>query len=792
MKSLSIVIPAYNESDNFKRGSLSSVMDFLKKKKYQWEVIVVNDGSTDNTLELVKSYATKNKGFRVLDIPHGGKVAAVTAGVMDAKYDHVLFTDFDQSTAIDNLDKVEAQFQKKADVVIAERNSSVRGWTFFQKLRSKIFNLLTQIIALPGISDSQCGFKAFKTADAKKLFSSLKITKHTQKGGYMGAFDVELLFLARKSKLKICSIDVDWQYFESKRLKWTEPLKMLRDIVLVRLYHSYHLIPIIMLLLLTAPSFWDTVKPGYFSMHDDMQMIRQLTVDDCFKDGQIPCRWSKELGYGYGYPLFNYYPPLPYYIGQIFRSGGLSYMDTIKVIVVLNFIATGLAMYLLAQTFWGRWGGLVSALMYVYAPYHSVDIYVRGAINEAWALIWLPLIFWSLYKLVISNKSKYVLFVALSVAGLMLSHNPTLMIFAPGAVIWTLFWISKTRSLKSLKKLLIAGVWGFGLAAFFTLPVIFEQKYAHVETLVIGYFNYLAHFVSLSQLFIDLKWGYGGSYLGTANDSMSFQVGYLHSLGLILSLAVALLLFRKKKSYTFMIIGLLGLTIFYTFLAHEKSSFIWSRIKPLEYLQFPWRTLTLTIFGSSFLTGSIIYVVKEKAFLQKVLMGVFILAILFSYQNYFHWNKHYYDMTDSKKFSGDLWRLQVTSGIFDYLPKGAPLPPADPPGFDAELLSGNGIKASFKNSVSQKYDIELSNPDRLQLNTYYFPGWRYFVNGKEVSADTTSDKLLGRPQLDLSAGTSVVEAKFTRTPIRLLGDTLSAASLLAIIVLVVKRKRVSL
>src|SRR3989338_9976126 len=101
--------------------------------------------------------------------------------------------------------------------------------------------------------------------------------------------------------------------------------------------------PIAILILLIAlfiPAFIDTISVGYYPMHDDLQPMMQLVMDKCFRDGQIPCRWSEDLGFGFGYPLFNFYPPLPYYIGQIFHWSGLSYLDTVKAVGILGFILT--------------------------------------------------------------------------------------------------------------------------------------------------------------------------------------------------------------------------------------------------------------------------------------------------------------------------------------------------------------------------------------------------------------------------------------------------------------------
>jgi uncharacterized membrane protein len=97
-------------------------------------------------------------------------------------------------------------------------------------------------------------------------------------------------------------------------------------------------------------------------MHDDLQMMRQLEMEKCFLDGQIPCRWVPDMGYGYGFPLFNFYPPLPYLVGEVFRLMQFSFVNTVKLTFALSFILSGLTMYFLAKEFFGRWGGVVSSI----------------------------------------------------------------------------------------------------------------------------------------------------------------------------------------------------------------------------------------------------------------------------------------------------------------------------------------------------------------------------------------------------------------------------------------------
>ena len=549
---------------------------------------------------------------------------------------------------------------------------------------------------------------------------------------------------------------------------------------------------LILLIVLFIPAFADTISVGYYPMHDDLQPMRQLIMDKCFKDLQIPCRWSEDLGFGFGYPLFNFYPPLPYLFGQVIHWIGFSFVDTVKVLVVLNFLVSGILMYILAKEFWGKRGGLISAVFYVYAPYHAVDIYVRAAMNEAWALAFFPAVLWTIYKLIDTGRWIFVPFVALFTSFVMLSHNPTLMIFSTLVLFWTFFWLAAKKNFKVFPKLLVSGVWALGLAAFFTLPVIFEQKFVHVESLVIGYFNFLAHFTTLNQLFISRFWGYGASLFGPVDD-LSFQVGHIHwSLSLI-SLFIALLILRKKIILSVLIVMIFSLTAFYTFMSHQQASFIWEAIPVLQYLQFPWRFLTLTIFGTSFLAGSIALLsfprMRESnsepdsfnwipAFAGMTL----ILATIFFYKDYFKWEKHWSWVDDAHKFSGELWKLQITAGIFDYLPKGAKLPPPNPPEGDAKIVEGKGsVEKAFKNSIKQEYIVNMEEKGIFQINTFYFPGWIYKVDGEKMEPQL--EKELGLPQFSLNSGIHKVSANLTNTPVRNLGNGLSSVSWLILLIL---------
>src|SRR5256885_3905260 len=120
------------------------------------------------------------------------------------------------------------------------------------------------------------------------------------------------------------------------------------------------LIPILLLLIM-IPASLNLLKPGYFSMHDDVQVLRLFEMDKCFKDGQIPCRWVPDMGAGYGHPLFNYHPVLAYYGGEIIHLLGINFVNTSKLLFLLSLILSGIFMYFLTERFFGKIAGFVAA-----------------------------------------------------------------------------------------------------------------------------------------------------------------------------------------------------------------------------------------------------------------------------------------------------------------------------------------------------------------------------------------------------------------------------------------------
>lgn len=238
MKYLSVVIPAYDEHVNLKRGVLASIWDYLKNKDYSWEVLIVDDGSKDDTAKLADEFCTKHKGFRLLKEPHRGKGAAVISGMLKAKGQIILFTDMDQATPLDQIEKFFPKFEKGYHIVIGSRKGR-EGAPLIRKIMAYGFTLLRTLILRLPYKDTQCGFKAFKRQAAKKIFKKLKVFREvgkTKGASVTAGFDLEILYLARKLKLKVAEVPVEWHHQEGTKVN---PLKDswegLRDLLKVRL-----------------------------------------------------------------------------------------------------------------------------------------------------------------------------------------------------------------------------------------------------------------------------------------------------------------------------------------------------------------------------------------------------------------------------------------------------------------------------------------------------------------------------------------------------------------------------
>jgi hypothetical protein len=538
-------------------------------------------------------------------------------------------------------------------------------------------------------------------------------------------------------------------------------------------------------------------RPGYFNMHDDLQIMRQLQMEKCWQDGQLPCRWVPDMGFGYGYPLFNFYPPLPFYVGQGFRALGFSFINTAKILFGLQFFLSGITMFVLANSLWGVWGGLLSSVFYIWAPYHSTDVFVRGALNESWAFIWFPLILWAGKKLAEKEQFKHLIWLAFSFAMLLLTHNIMVLIFIPVLLAWVIYWWYKYDKFpwnkpKLFGQYLLSALWALGLAGFFTLPMFLEKRFTHIESMFSGYFNWRAHFVSLHQLFISRFWGWGPSVWKQA-DGMAFPVGHVHWIiaviitGYILARGVFKVVTKKeikmKTKHPLLLIGLFGFGLVYAFLMHEKSTFIWLKVTFLQLAQFPWRLLAGIVLFSSIMAGAV-----YKIWQKKWLVWLLIIAVI-------GWNWTFFrpdnmgPLTDEEKLSGIAWEMQQTSGINDYLPRAAKWAPISAPEVEYEFFGGEVSDVNTARGSNWYYwQGTVEEKGRLRINIFNFPGWKAWIDDQPAEVFYREDDELGRNQVYLTAGKHEVYFQFTDTLIRKWSNLISLLSWFSLLIIITQRK----
>jgi len=314
-----------------------------------------------------------------------------------------------------------------------------------------------------------------------------------------------------------------------------------------------------------------------------------------------------------------------------------------------------------------------------------------------------------------------------------------------------------------------------GLSSFYTLPLLFETKYVQIDTMFKNYFNFRAHFVSLFQLFISNFWGDGPS-VWQSQDGMSFMVGYLHwivPLFILIYFFYYLIKHRKPKSSIILPAGLILVSLFYLFMTHERSVFLWLILTPIQKIQFPWRFLNPAVFLLSLSVGVIPRLVSKKI--------VFIILIPLVLVNYSHFYPVTYGhLNEFDKFSGQSWINQVTSGIYDYLPKTARIAPqsAANPVYDQVVPPQKiDISGQKKGSDWSFFNLYLPLGGEVTLSQLYFPNFEVYDYGQKISHRVEPE--LGRIVIDLSAGQQhQIYLKLKDTPVRTASDIISLVSFL--------------
>ena len=535
------------------------------------------------------------------------------------------------------------------------------------------------------------------------------------------------------------------------------------------------------------------LKPGLHLIHDDQHIARLYLFDQALKAGQFPVRWVNGLGFNFGYPLFVFYPPLAYIVGEIYHLIGFGFTDSVKLVFFSSILFSGLAMYIFVRELWGKFPALISALFYLLVPYRALDVYVRGALAESFSFVWLPLIFWSYYKLFYTRKVIYIYLSGIFLALLMITHN---LIFLPFMLILPIYLIflvliSKEKLL-TINYLLLTIALAIGLSAFFWIPALLEKKFTIVdEMLLTNLANYKIHFVYPQQLW-NWTWGFGGSAEGL-RDGISFKIGKLHILVSVAALAVAIGYMIRKfnvgkftvHSSQFTVMFFL-LFVFSAFMTTFYSKFIWEIIKPLGYLQFPWRYLTFTALFSSILAGAFIYLLR-LTILRLVMGSILIISLLIPNLKLFQPQNFRPNLTDEIATSNEVINWDVSRTSFEYIPMGVELikdernvnmlniSKSDIPKEKITILQG---EAQINTVREQPHKVEIQVDSaagvNLQANLFNFPGWQVKIDDEQVKVE--DDNRLKLINFKVPSGIHNVEIEFGNTNVRLFANLFSLLS----------------
>jgi len=538
----------------------------------------------------------------------------------------------------------------------------------------------------------------------------------------------------------------------------------------------------------------------FFRLHDFVHAARIIEIVRGLSDGYFPVRWSENFGYGFGMPLFEFYAPLPYYTGAFFYFLGFNAVTSIKFLYIICSVLTFLGMYKLASRLFGQAGGVLSAVALTMAPYRAVNLYVRGAVSEAWGIMALPWILLGMVQIIRKEKSGW-LSLLFGLIVLLLSHNITSLLFIPFSILFGLgYWLIyllkhsyKQSFIQKIKPIITLGLLyslGVGLSAFYIFPAFLEKDFTKVNQIFGGYFAYSNHFLYVRQFFTP-NWGYGGSVWGP-DDGISFFLGYGQIIGLFFVLfwfckellrrmkmlilrrnGIQLVTYRPQPFYLPLLC--LSLMILSSAMTLLKSKPIWDVLPFMVTVQFPWRWLSVIIIFLALLVGMGSTYIHQRflRYIYVVVLSLVIISTSFSYfrpESYLKSNDDYY-YTDETRI-----RTQLSAILPDYIPKQMSEEYFFVP--TGQVFWKNPEDTEFKvmtDKVQEKVvEVLVSQPTQLEFGIADYPGWTVLIDGQPTTKIVSK---IGNIAVKVPVGKHVVSVVFKETPIRQMSDGISIACL---------------
>lgn len=459
--------------------------------------------------------------------------------------------------------------------------------------------------------------------------------------------------------------------------------------------------------------------PGLFTSHDgEAHISRLIQYHQALNDGQFPPRWASGFFGGIGSPvlMLNYH--FPYIIADIFVRVGLSFFDAFKTSLALSYVLSGVIAFIAFQALYGTSAGIVGAILYMWAPYRFVDIYVRGAFGESFAFIFPPLILFG-----ITRASLFI--TTLGFTGLFLSHPVASALFTPFFLGYIVLRYGVTQpNVEKIKKLLLSIIIALAIASFNLIPTLTLTKYTHYAPANSGP---LDHFPSLSQL-ITATWGYAGSTPNNEHEFLSYHIGYAQLAVLIFAtISLAYIHVRpKQKKYATIPAFILICSIIIFFLMQRVSTPFWEFFHLTSLFDFPWRMLLFTTFSTAYLGAWAVQAIP-KPFRIGIVLFLTALAIR-SNLNHIRINaiwpwgiEHYLTDFGTGDAYGEYASLTRFSQNKYHIKQ------------RIDVIQGKA-NITYEKNISQYLvaKILVNTPTRIRLNIMHFPGWEYQLDDKHV------------------------------------------------------------
>lgn len=520
----------------------------------------------------------------------------------------------------------------------------------------------------------------------------------------------------------------------------------------------------------------------------ELHIYRLAELSRLVRDGEFYPRWSPNFYFGYGYPIFNYYAPLAYYVGLLFDFlPVVGPVGATKTVFVLGLYLGALGMYGFGRDNWGRSAGLVCAALYTYAPYvQYVDPHARGVLAESFSLGLFPLTLWAFDRLIHHANPGRWLAAALLMAGVVLAHNLLAMVWAGlllGWLVWQLF--NPQLNKKGVARGFVAYGLGIGLSAFFWLPVLLERH--EIVLTVVGelgsHFDFRQHFLSPAELLSFSSWLDWGASEPAYKLNLGVAQWVWGSLGFFLAVQTAV----RQKNWQPLFLALSALLLVGLMLPISQK--VWELIPVLPFIQFPWRLLGPAAAVLALLGGyGTARLEKHYPASWLCLFTTLILAV--PLVQVAPWPADFGETTVARvTYLETRGNWLGTTSTADYVPKTVDIVPERQGQLIGPLLENKtpdrlnywsvesaGATARWEeiSPLHTRYFVNTPQFFWLRLYQFAFPGWEVRIDGQVVETD------IARPEgyliIPVEAGEHVVDVQFVDTPPRRWGWQMAGIS----------------